>query len=258
MLIAGNWKMNTDLPEGRALAANIAEGIAEAEGRLDAVDFAVCPPFVHLQAVGEALADSPVALGAQDVHAEEEGAFTSDVSAPMLTSVGCSHVIVGHSERRQYYNETDAEVNEKARQARRHGLVPIVCVGETLDQRRTGNAESVVRAQLEGALDGVPVETPDDLVVAYEPVWAIGTGESATPTQAQDLHAVVRADLSARYGEAVAADVPVLYGGSMKPHNAADLLAQPDVDGGLVGSASLEADSFLGIAEKAVEVLADR
>jgi triosephosphate isomerase len=258
MLVAGNWKMNTDLPGGRALAAEIADGIAEAGSRFDAVDFAVCPPFVHLQAVGEALADSPVALGAQDVHAEDEGAFTSDISAPMLTSVGCSHVIVGHSERRQYYDETDAEVNDKARQARDHGLVPIVCVGETLDQRRSGNAESVVRAQLEGALDGVPVDTPDDLVVAYEPVWAIGTGESATPTQAQDLHAVVRADLSDRYGDAIAADVPILYGGSMKPHNAADLLSQPDVDGGLIGSASLEAESFLGIAERAVEVLEDQ
>jgi triosephosphate isomerase len=254
MLIAGNWKMNTDLPGGRALAEDIARGIAEAGPRFDEIDFAVCPPFVHLQAVEEALADSPVALGAQDVHAEDEGAFTSDVSAPMLTSVGCSHVIVGHSERRQYYDETDAQVNDKARQARRHGLVPIVCVGETLEQRRTGNAESVVRAQLEGALDGVPIASADDLVVAYEPVWAIGTGESATPTQAQDLHAVVRADLSERYGGAIAADVPLLYGGSMKPHNAADLLSQPDVDGGLIGSASLEADSFLGIAERAVEV----
>ena len=257
MLIAGNWKMNTDLPGGRALAEDIAEGIAAAGDRFDEIDFAVCPPFVHLQAVGEALADSPVALGAPDVHAQDEGAFTSDVSAPMLTSVGCSHVIVGHSERRQYYDETDAQVNDKARQARRHGLVPIVCVGETLEQRRTGNAESVVWAQLEGALDGVPVASADDLVVAYEPVWAIGTGESATPTQAQDLHAVVRADLSERYGDAIAADVPLLYGGSMKPHNAADLLSQPDVDGGLIGSASLEADSFLGIAERAVEVRSD-
>jgi triosephosphate isomerase len=257
MLIAGNWKMNTDLPGGRALAEDIAGGIAAAGDRFDEVDFAVCPPFVNLQAVGDALADSPVALGAQDVHAQDEGAFTSDVSAPMLTSVGCSHVIVGHSERRQYYDETDAQVNDKARQARRHGLVPIVCVGETLEQRRTGNAESVVRAQLEGALAGVPVASADDLVVAYEPVWAIGTGESATPTQAQDLHAVVRADLSERYDNAVAADVPLLYGGSMKPHNAADLLSQPDVDGGLIGSASLEADSFLGIAERAVEVRSD-
>lgn len=254
MLIAGNWKMNTDLPDGRALAAEIASKIDEAGSTYDALDFAVCPPFVHLQAVGDALKGSPVALGAQDVHAEEDGAFTSDISASMLTSVGCSHVIVGHSERRQYYGETDAEVNQKAKQARRHDLVPIICVGETLEQRKAGNAESVVQAQLEGALEGVPVEEEQDLVIAYEPVWAIGTGESATPEQAQAMHAVIRADLTERYGESVGADVDILYGGSMKPHNAADLLSQPDVTGGLIGSASLEASSFLGIADRAVDV----
>lgn len=247
--------MNTTLPEGRALAENIASGISEAGAAFDGVDFAVCPPFVHLQAVGAALEDSPVALGAQDVHAEDEGAYTSDISAPMLASVGCTHVIVGHSERRQYYEETDADVNQKAKQAHRHGLVPIICVGETLDQRKAGDAASVVRAQLEGALDSVAVEDGADLVVAYEPVWAIGTGESATPGQAQDMHAVIRNDLSDRYG-APGESVSLLYGGSMKPHNAADLLSEPDVDGGLIGSASLEAESFLGIAERAVDVLA--
>jgi len=255
MLIAGNWKMNTDLSDGRTLAENIASGIAEAGSRFDSVEFAVCPPFVHLQAVGAALSDVPVSLGAQDVHREDEGAYTSDVSAPMLTSVGCTYVIVGHSERRQYYDETDGEVNQKARQAREHGLVPIVCVGETLDQRKGGDAEAVVTAQLDGALDGVAVNTADDLVVAYEPVWAIGTGESASPTQAQDMHAVIRTHLRDRYGSEVADDIPLLYGGSMKPHNAADLLSEPDVDGGLIGSASLEAESFLGIAERAATVL---
>lgn len=254
MLIAGNWKMNTDLPEGRTLAENIASGIADAGSTFAPVDFAVCPPFVHLQAVGTALADAPVALGAQDVHAEEEGAYTSDVSAPMLASVGCTYVIVGHSERRQYYDESDAEVNEKARRARTHDLVPIICVGETLEQREAGEAESVVTAQLDGALEGLPVETSDDLVVAYEPVWAIGTGESASPSQAQDMHAVLRSDLQDRYGREVGDGIPLLYGGSMKPHNAADLLSEPDVNGGLIGSASLEAESFLGIAERAVTV----
>jgi triosephosphate isomerase len=255
MLIAGNWKMNTDLPRGVELAETIAAGIDEAGSVFDDVDFAVCPPFVHLQAVTAALEGSPVAVGAQDVHAEDEGAFTSDVSAPMLTSVGCTHVIIGHSERRQYYDETDAEVNQKARQARRHDLVPIICVGETIDQRRAGDAKSVVHAQLEGALDGVDVQTADDLIIAYEPVWAIGTGESATPEQAQDMHAVIREDLSGRYGSDVAEQVELLYGGSMKPHNAADLLSQPDVTGGLIGSASLKAESFLGIAEEAAAVL---
>lgn len=255
MLIAGNWKMNTTLPEGRALAENIADGIAEAGSAFDDVDFAVCPPFVHLQAVGAALGDAPVALGAQDVHAEDEGAFTSDVSAPMLTSIGCTHVIVGHSERREYYDETDAQVNQKAKQARAHDLVPIICVGETLEQRNGGEAEAVVQAQLDGALDGISIESSEDLVIAYEPVWAIGTGESATPAQAQDMHAVIRSDLQDRYGSEVGDGVPLLYGGSMKPHNAADLLSEPDVDGGLIGSASLEAESFLGIAERAVSVL---
>ena len=246
--------MNTDLPTGQALAEDIAEGIEASDVDFAAVDFAVCPPFVHLQAVGEALDGSSVALGAQDVHAEEEGAFTSDVSAAMLTTAGCSHVIIGHSERRQYYDETDAQVNAKALQAQEHDLVPIICVGETLDQRKAGDAKSVVQAQLEGALDGLTVESADQLVVAYEPIWAIGTGESATPTQAQDMHAVVRDDLKERYGEAVAADIPLLYGGSMKPWNAEELLSEPDVDGGLIGSASLEAESFLGIAEEAVAV----
>ena len=254
MLIAGNWKMNTDVPAGRALAAEVASALDESDAEFDEVEVAVCPPFTHLQAVGEALDDTPVALGAQDVHAEEEGAYTSDVSAAMLTSLNCSYVIVGHSERRQYYEETDAEVNAKVKQAHAHDLTPIVCVGEKLEQRRAGDARAVVRSQLEGALDDVSVPTADALVVAYEPVWAIGTGESATPEQAQDMHAVVRAELVDRYGEAVAAGVPLLYGGSMKPHNAADLLGQPDVDGGLIGSASLEAESFVAIAEHGAAV----
>ena len=254
MLIAGNWKMNTDVPAGRALAAGVASALDESDAEFDGVEVAVCPPFTHLQAVGEAFDDTPVALGAQDVHAEEEGAYTSDVSAAMLTSLNCSYVIVGHSERRQYYEETDAEVNAKVKQAHAHDLTPIVCVGEKLEQRRAGDARAVVRSQLEGALDDVSVPTADALVVAYEPVWAIGTGESATPEQAQDMHAVVRAELVDRYGEAVAAGVPLLYGGSMKPHNAADLLGQPDVDGGLIGSASLEAESFVAIAEHGAAV----
>lgn len=253
MLIAGNWKMNTDVPAGQALARSVAAELDRSDADFSDVDVAVCPPFTHLQAVGEALNGSAVALGAQDVHAEEEGAYTSDIAASMLTSIGCTYVIVGHSERRQYYEESDAEVKAKVVQARAHDLVPIVCVGETLEHRRSGDAESVVRSQLEGALDGVDVPSADALVVAYEPVWAIGTGESATPTQAQDMHAVVRSDLAERYGEALAADVPLLYGGSMKPHNAAELLGQPDVDGGLIGSASLKAESFVAIAEHATD-----
>ena len=255
MLIAGNWKMNTDVPEGRALAQVIADRLSTEPQSFEGVDFLVCPPFVHLPAVVDALADSSVAVGAQDVHAEDEGAYTSDVSAPMLTSVDCEYVILGHSERREYYDQTDAEVNAKVRQARAHDLVPIVCVGETLEQREAGDAESVVRRQVDGTLDGVSIERSEDLVLAYEPVWAIGTGESAAPEQAQEMHAVIRSDLTERYGADVADGVPLLYGGSMKPHNAHSLLSQPDIDGGLIGSASLAADSFLGIAEEAVNVL---
>jgi len=249
MLIAANWKMNTDLPQGQRLASNVASALAEIEA--PNVEVAVCPPFTHLHAVGAAVEDSSVSLGAQDVHAEDEGAYTSDVSAPMLASLGCTFVIVGHSERRQYYGETDADVNAKVMQARRHDLTPIVCVGETLEHRRAGEAESVVRSQLDGALNGVSVSNSDGLVVAYEPIWAIGTGESATPVQAQEMHAVVRSELQTRFGSDVAKKVSLLYGGSMKPHNAADLLQQTDVDGGLVGSASLEVDSFVRIVEQA-------
>lgn len=257
MFIAGNWKMNTDVPEGRELAQDIASALSEDESSLEMVDLAVCPPYVHLQSIGEILADTPVAVGAQDMRAEEEGAYTGDVSASMLTSVGCDYVILGHSERRQYYDESDEEVNRKVKQAHAYNLVPIVCVGETLEQRKAGDAETVVRKQTEGALADVEVEASDQMVVAYEPVWAIGTGESATPSQAQSMHAVIREDLMDRYGSDIAEGVALLYGGSMKPHNAADLLSQPDVDGGLVGSASLQAESFLGIADRAAAVMQD-
>ena len=255
MLVAGNWKMNTDVPEGRALADAIAEGLSSTAADRADVEFLVCPPYVHLPAVREALADVPVAVGAQDMHATDEGAYTGDVSAPMLASIGCDAVILGHSERRTYYDETDAEVNAKVQQARAHDLVPIVCVGETLEQRKAGEADTVVRSQVDGALSDVSIDGADELIVAYEPIWAIGTGESAAAEQAQEMHAVIREDLTQRYGADVAADVPLLYGGSMKPHNAYGLLSQPDIDGGLIGSASLEAESFLGIAEKAAEVL---
>lgn len=254
MFIAGNWKMNTDVPEGRRLARSIVEGLEERGGAYEAVDLAVCPPFVHLPVVREVLAGAPVAVGAQDMHAEDEGAFTGDISAPMLSSVGCQYVILGHSERRQYYGETDSDVHQKVQQAHDSDLVPIVCVGETLEQRQAGDAEDVVRGQMDGALAEVEVRAPNQLVVAYEPVWAIGTGESATPSQAQSMHALIRDDLADRFGAEVAGGIEILYGGSMKPHNAAELTGQPDVDGGLVGSASLEADSFLGIADEAAAV----
>ena len=251
MLIAGNWKMNTDVDSGHALASDIAAGLTEAPDDFDGVALAVAPPFVGLQAVGEALANTSVALGAQTMHPESSGAYTGDISASMLTSVGCTHVILGHSERRAYYGVTDADVNERVVQAQEHDLVPIICVGETLEQRQDGQAERVVHTQLAGALEDVNVDTADGLVIAYEPVWAIGTGETATPEQAQAMHTVIREELVVRYRADVGAGIHILYGGSMKPHNCASLLQQPDIDGGLVGGASLKADSFLAIARQA-------
>lgn len=243
MLIAGNWKMNTDLTEATALA----EGVVEAVGEVDDVDVAVCPPFVNLDAVFGALRGSMVELGAQNMHHVDGGAYTGEISAPMLRSVGCEYVILGHSERRQYFGETDALVNEKVKQAHAHDLTPIVCVGETLEQRRQGLERDVVKKQMAGALDGMDFDDASALVIAYEPVWAIGTGETATPEQAQEMHAFIRKLVQQRFGDAVGSGVAILYGGSMKPHNAAELLIQPDVNGGLIGGASLKADDFAAI-----------
>ncbi len=247
MMIAGNWKMNTDL----AGAVRLAEAVAAAVGDAPGVDVVVCPPFVSLDAVYNALRASQVALGAQNVAEEDEGAFTGEVSAAMLESVGCDYVIVGHSERRQHYGDGDGEVARKTRQALKHGLIPIVCVGETLDERKSAQAQTVVERQVEAVYQNLTAAEALKTVVAYEPVWAIGTGETATPAQAQEMHAALRAWLRAHYDAGTAAAIPLLYGGSMKPGNAADLLAQPDVDGGLIGGASLDADAFAAIVEAA-------
>lgn len=254
MLIAGNWKMHTDLSAARTLARNIADAVEARGGALQGVDLAVCPPYVSLDAVSTVLEDTPVAVGAQNMHFADEGAYTGEIAAPMLRSVGCRYVILGHSERRQYFGEDDALVNRKVQQALAHRLVPIVCVGETKAQRDAGEAEAVVRHQIRGALDDVALEGANQLVIAYEPVWAIGTGDTATPEQAQSMHAFIRTVLADRYNETLAGNVAILYGGSMKPHNAANLLAQPDLDGGLIGGASLRADDFMGIADAAVQV----
>ncbi len=237
--------MNTDA----AAAAQLAQDVC-ATVRTDAgVAVAVCPPFVHLTGVGSVLQGTPVRLGAQNMHAAGSGAYTGEVSAPMLVSVGCHYVILGHSERRQFFGEADDSVNAKVRQALSHGLTPIVCVGETLHERKADRAYAVVEKQVSVALRGVDASAP--LVVAYEPVWAIGTGETATPAQAQSMHAYIRALLAKQFGKAAAADITILYGGSMKPANAADLVGQPDVDGGLIGGASLNARSFAAIVRAA-------
>lgn len=242
MLIAGNWKMNTDLAAARSLAQRVAGVIGEAGN----VQVAVCPPFISLAAVGEALGGSSVRLGAQQMHEAESGAYTGEISAAMLRSVGCDYVILGHSERRAYFGETDAGVNAKTKAALAAGLVPIVCVGETLEERKSGEVETVVGRQLRGALGSVELRG-SNVVVAYEPVWAIGTGEVATPEQAQAVHAFIREELAALDGDA--SGTTILYGGSMKPGNADDLLAQKDVDGGLIGGASLKAESFAELVE---------
>ncbi|RMF64168.1 MAG: triose-phosphate isomerase [Bacteroidetes bacterium] len=247
MLVAGNWKMHTD----RTSAIQLAREVVEAVGAVEEVQVAVCPPAISLDAVFSVVHGTPVRLGAQNMHEADGGAFTGEVSAPMLRSVGCQYVILGHSERRQYFGETDEGVNRKVKQARAHRLVPIVCVGETLAEREAGRAEAVVARQVERALAGVHLDDPAEIVLAYEPVWAIGTGRTATPEQAQAMHALIRGLLCNLYGERLAFGVKLLYGGSVKPGNAASLFAQTDVDGGLIGGASLKAADFAAIVDAA-------
>lgn len=243
-LTAGNWKMNGSLAANAALIGELLAGIGQ-----PACDVAVCVPAVYLAQVQLLLAgQGGIALGAQDVSQHESGAYTGDVSAAMLKELGARYVIVGHSERRQYQGETDAQVAVKAQRALAAGLTPIVCVGETLREREQGETESVVSRQLSAVIQ-LNGERLADLVVAYEPVWAIGTGRTATPEQAQTVHAALRALLAA--ADLQAAGVRILYGGSMNAGNAAELLAQPDIDGGLIGGASLKARDFLKIIETA-------
>jgi triosephosphate isomerase len=243
-LIAGNWKMNTD----RAGAVALAKGIVAGAGQHKGVDLLVCPPAVYLAAVGEAVAGSSVALGAQNMYHEANGAFTGELSAAMLKDVGCNYVILGHSERRHILKETDADVNKKTLAALAAGLVPIVCMGELLSEREAGQTATVIKTQFDGSLAGVSAEQIENLVIAYEPVWAIGTGKVATPEQAEEVHADLRRLLVERYNDRSSAKVRILYGGSVKASNAGELLRQPNIDGALVGGASLKAEEFLGIA----------
>ncbi|HWP65656.1 MAG TPA: triose-phosphate isomerase [Candidatus Limnocylindria bacterium] len=242
-LLAGNWKMHGTRREALALVHALLPRIAEATGR----QVLLAPPFTALEAVAEAIAGHRVFLGAQNVHWEPKGAFTGEVSVAMLKEAKCTHVIVGHSERRQYFGETDETVGKRTRAALAGGLVPIVCVGETLAQRDDGTTNAVVTSQLEGALGGIPAADLGRLVVAYEPVWAIGTGRTATPAQAQEVHAVIRQRLATLASAVVAQSVRILYGGSVKPDNVDALMAEPDIDGALVGGASLDAEAFARI-----------
>lgn len=246
-LVAGNWKMSLDLVGAVSLARQVAAG---ADG-LGGVDLAVCPPAVYLGAVGEAIRGSRVALGAQNMYYETEGAFTGETSPAMLRDLGCRLVILGHSERRHIFGEGDALVNKKVHAALAAGLTPIVCLGEQLAQREAGRTAEVIRSQFEGSLAGLSAAEIMRVVIAYEPVWAIGTGKVATPEQAQEVHADLRRLMAERYNAQVAQSVCILYGGSVKPENAGDLLRQDDIDGALVGGASLKADQFLAIARQA-------
>lgn len=241
-LIAGNWKMNKTVAETRAFFRELRQHVDAATD----VDVLLCPTFTCLAAAVEEAGGSVIAVGAQNVHWETSGAFTGEISAEMLLDIAVEYAIIGHSERRQYFGETDATVNGRLKAALSTGLKPIVCVGETLTQREQGETQSVVRTQLEHGLVDITAEQMMQTVVAYEPVWAIGTGMTATPEQAQEVHAFVRSLLRGQFGQ-VAEQVRILYGGSVKPENAADLMGQPDIDGGLVGGASLDVEKFLGI-----------
>jgi triosephosphate isomerase (TIM) len=247
--VCGNWKMHKTGAEAVALVKELAAGLADASGGGE-VQVAVAPPFTALHAVAQALQGTSLELSAQDVHWEPQGAFTGAVSAPMLAEVGCRHGIVGHSERRQLFAETDEMVRKKVGALLAANLLPIVCVGETLAEREAGRTLAVVDRQVRAALAGLPPAALAALTIAYEPVWAIGTGKTATAAQAQEVHAAIRAILR-ELGGALADQLRIQYGGSVKPENAAELMSQPDVDGALVGGASLKANDFLAIVKGA-------
>ncbi len=242
-LIAGNWKMHKTPEEARTFASQLLEELKDERE----VEVVVAPPFVSLLPVKEVLGEGPIKLAAQNVHWEKEGAFTGEVSPLMLNEIGCDYVIVGHSERRGYFGETDEMVNRKVKALLDVGLRPILCVGETLKEREEGKTFQVVEAQVRGGLKDLKAGEGKELVVAYEPVWAIGTGRTATPHQAQEVQAFIRGILKELFGEEVARGIRILYGGSVKPENIAELMAEEDIDGALVGGASLKVDSFVRI-----------
>ena len=242
-LLAGNWKMFKTIPEALELVNGLKKNCAQVSDR----EILVCPPFTALYAVSQVIKGSNIKLGAQNLFWETKGAFTGEIAPGMLVDAGCKYVIIGHSERRQYFGETDETVNKKMKAAFAAGLVPIVCIGETLAEREKNITFSVVERQVKNGLAGLAAEQSKTIVIAYEPVWAIGTGKTATPQQAEEVHAHVRKLYGGMYGDAVSDAVRILYGGSMKPDNISELMKQPNIDGGLVGGASLEADSFTKI-----------
>ena len=248
ILVAGNWKMNGSSAANAELVAGIVAGVPQGSG----FSLLVCPPYPYLGSVVAQAEGSAVSVGAQNVSEHEEGAFTGEVAPGMLSDIGCTYAIVGHSERRSLYLESSAQVAAKFQAAQAAGITPILCIGETLEEREAGTTESVIDEQLDAVLDVAGIDAFASAVIAYEPVWAIGTGMTATPEQAQDVHKHIRGRLEALNAD-IAAGVQILYGGSMKGENAAGLLAKPDIDGGLIGGASLKAEDFLAIAAAAAQ-----
>jgi len=248
-LIVANWKMYKTISEALTVVASIRAGVHKATE----CEIVICPPFTALAAVGRALKEGSLELGAQDMHPESEGAFTGEISPLMLKEVGCRYVILGHSERRIHFHETDEFVNRKVRAALKFNLVPIVCIGETLEEREGRKAFEAVKSQFDGSLKDLSAEDVQKMVIAYEPVWAIGTGRTATPEQAEQMHSYIRRLLHEKYGEENASRVLILYGGSVRPENMAALMQKPNVDGALVGGASLKAESFIQIVLNAIE-----
>lgn len=243
-VVAGNWKMNKDLSGTIELVSAIKNELSKSETSTEVI---VCPPFTSLESASTVLKGSSIKLGAQNMHYEDNGAFTGEISAEMLKSVGCQYVILGHSERRTLFGESDEMINKKIKKAVSAGLKPIFCVGETLEERESGSTEKVVETQIREGLSGLNETELSELIIAYEPVWAIGTGKTATPQQAQDVHRFIRNLISEMFSNNFAENLVIQYGGSVKPDNAAELFSQTDIDGGLIGGASLKADAFLAI-----------
>lgn len=245
-IVAGNWKMNTTLAEGVGLAKDVNEALKGVDAKCDVV---ICVPFTHLASVAAVIDSNKLGLGAENCADHLKGAYTGEISAPMVASTGATYVILGHSERRQYYGETSEILKEKVNLALAENLTPIFCIGEVLEERENGTFNEVVKAQIVDGLFNLSAEDFGRIILAYEPVWAIGTGKTATPDQAEDMHAHIRAVIADKYGKEVAENTSILYGGSCKPSNAAELFAKPDIDGGLIGGASLKSADFMGIVK---------
>ncbi len=245
-IVAGNWKMNTTVPEGLQLADDVNEALKGFKANCDVI---ICVPFTHLVPICGIVDQEILGVGAENCADHKSGAYTGEVSAAMVASTGAKYVILGHSERRQYYNETSETLREKVALALENGLTPIFCIGEVLEERENGTYNDVVRRQIEEGLFNLSADDFSKIILAYEPVWAIGTGKTATADQAEDMHAFIRSTIADKYGTEIAENTSILYGGSCKPSNAAELFAKPDVDGGLIGGASLKAEDFMGIVK---------